>query len=71
MMQSANEPAQCHPIPAKIGQPATRALAAAGLMNLEMIAQVSESDLLDLHGVGPKAIRILRSAMQEAGIEWP
>ena len=59
-----------HPIPTKIGQPATRALAAAGLMNLEMIAQVSESDLLALHGVGPKAIRILRSAMQEAGIEW-
>jgi len=69
-MQNANEAAQCHPIPAKIGQPAYRALAAAGLMNLEMIAQVRESDLLELHGVGPKAIRILRSAMQEVGIDW-
>lgn len=69
-MNTANEAPHCHPIPGKIGQPAFRALTAAGLMNLEMVAQVRESDLLALHGVGPKAIRILKSAMQEARIDW-
>lgn len=70
-MSEQEEPMVCHPIPSKIGQPAIRALATAGLKNLEMIAQVSEPELLALHGVGPKAIRILRSAMVEVGIEWP
>lgn len=69
-MEKSNEPAQCHPLPRTIGQPAQRVLAAAGLHNLEMVAQVRESDLLALHGIGPKAIRILKSAMQEAGIDW-
>jgi len=66
----SNEQIVCHPIPGKIGQPALRALAAAGIRNLEMVAQVPESELLALHGVGPKAIRLLRSAMQDVGIEW-
>ncbi len=47
----------------KIGQPATRALNAAGVYTLEQVANVSDDELLKLHGVGVKAIRILRQAI--------
>ena len=50
-----------------IGKPATRALAAAGITTLEQVAKLSESTLLAVHGVGPKAIRVLRDALAAAG----
>ena len=49
----------------KIGAPATRALASVGVTRLEQLAGRSEAELLALHGVGPKAIRILREALQD------
>ena len=52
----------------KIGAPATRALEAAGYTQLTEFAQVSESELLSLHGVGPKAIRLIRAALAERGL---
>lgn len=45
--------------------PASRALAEAGYTNLESVAGVPDAELLALHGVGPKAIRILRTALAE------
>ncbi len=45
-----------------IGQPATGALAAIGVTRTSQLAAFSETDLLALHGVGPKAIRILRES---------
>lgn len=45
-----------------IGRPATSALAAAGITRSSQLADYSEQDLLALHGVGPKAIRLLREA---------
>ena len=45
-----------------VGSPAKRALAAAGITRPSQLADYSESDLLALHGVGPRAIRILREA---------
>jgi hypothetical protein len=50
-------------LPKNIGQPATRALKAAGYTTLQEIAALSDSELLDLHGVGPKAVRLLREAI--------
>jgi uncharacterized protein YdhG (YjbR/CyaY superfamily) len=50
-----------------IGSPATRALAAAGITTLEQVRQHRAEDLLALHGVGPKAIAILRSALAVRG----
>lgn len=49
-------------LPPSIGKPATRALANAGLTTLARIAKLSDAELLALHGVGPKAIRLLREA---------
>jgi predicted flap endonuclease-1-like 5' DNA nuclease len=50
--------------PRGLGAPAERAFAHAGYTRLEQLAGVTEKDLLRLHGVGPKAIRTLRSALE-------
>ena len=54
-----------HDLPRGIGAPATRALAAAGLTRLDQLTSFSEAEMLRLHGVGPKAIRLLREALAE------
>ena len=54
-----------------IGSPATRALAEAGITTLEQVGQHRAADLLALHGVGPKAIAILRSALADRGETFP
>jgi hypothetical protein len=50
-------------LPRGIGRPATRALVLAGYTDLDALARVSDAELLRLHGVGPKAIRILREEL--------
>lgn len=57
-------------LPAGIGRPATRALALAGYTRLEQLTQVTERELLQLHGVGPKAVRILRERLGEQGLAF-
>jgi hypothetical protein len=51
-------------LPPGLGAPAERAFAQAGYARLEQFADVTEKDLLRLHGVGPRAIRILRAALE-------
>ena len=46
----------------QIGRPARSALEALGITRLSQLTTYSEPDLLALHGVGPKAIRILRES---------
>ena len=55
-------------LPRGAGQPARRALAAAGYTRLDQLAAVSEAELLALHGVGPKAIAQLRQALAGKGL---
>ena len=55
-------------LPPGIGRPATAALLGAGLRTLEQVAPLSEGELLRLHGVGPKAVRLLRAAVVERGL---
>lgn len=54
----------------RIGAPATSALAAVGVTSLEQVATMQEADLTALHGVGPKAIRLLNAAMAERGLAF-
>jgi hypothetical protein len=54
----------------KIGAPATRALATAGLTTLEAVAAVPERELAAMHGVGPVALAMLREALAEHGLDW-
>lgn len=57
-------------LPRAIGQPATRALTDAGLIRLTQLTEAREADLLALHGVGPKAIRILREELTARGLAF-
>lgn len=51
-------------LPTAIGKPATRALLGAGVRTLTDVAARSEEELLALHGMGPKAMRVLREALK-------
>ena len=53
-----------------IGRPAATALGLAGITSLEEVAEHTEEELLALHGVGPKAVRILREAMAAGGLAF-
>jgi pimeloyl-ACP methyl ester carboxylesterase len=55
-------------LPDGLGKPATRALAEAGYERLEQFTAVSEAEVLRLHGVGPKALRVLRGALAARGL---
>lgn len=52
----------------KLSAPARRALTGAGYTRLEQLAQVPESELAKLHGMGPSAIAALRRALAERGL---
>jgi len=56
--------------PAGLSQPALRALAGAGYMRLDQLATVREADVLRLHGMGPKAIDLLRRALAAKGLSF-
>ena len=54
-------------LPTAIGAPARRALTAAGITRLPQLTTTTEAELLALHGVGPKAVAVLRQALAERG----
>jgi hypothetical protein len=55
-------------LPRNIGAPATRALTAAGYTHLSQLADVPVAELKKLHGVGPKALRLLQEALEQQGL---
>lgn len=54
--------------PADMGMPAINALEHAGIMSLSELAGRTEREIADLHGMGPKGIRILQAALVEANL---
>lgn len=54
----------------KLASPARRALAKAGYRHLEQFTQVTEAEILQLHGMGPNAMETLRAAMAEKGLSF-
>jgi hypothetical protein len=54
-------------LPKAIGRPATQALISAGITTLTQVAELTEAELLAMHGVGPKAVRILGEALSATG----
>ena len=58
------------PFPRAIGNPATDAPAHAGIADLDQLATYTEAEVLALHGVGPKAIGILRATLAERGLSF-
>lgn len=55
-------------LPRGVGRPARRALAEAGYTRLEELTEVREADILEHHGVGPKAVGEIRRALAEKGM---
>ncbi len=54
-------------VPENLANPAKRALAGAGILRLEQLTRMTESEVLQLHGMGPKAMEQLRSALAARG----
>jgi DNA-directed RNA polymerase alpha subunit len=54
----------------KLASPAQRALAGAGITRLDQLTKMTETELLQLHGIGPNAITTLRLALQEKGLTF-
>jgi DNA-directed RNA polymerase alpha subunit len=50
-----------------IGKVARRGLDANGITTLAEVVRKSEKGLLAIHGVGPKAVRILKEALAAEG----
>jgi hypothetical protein len=57
-------------LPPKLGAPAERALAGAGIKNLQQLTKFTETEIKQLHGVGPNAIGKLREALAERGLSF-
>ncbi|SFI50872.1 hypothetical protein SAMN02799624_01114 [Paenibacillus sp. UNC496MF] len=55
-------------LPAGLSKPARRALANAGLTGLAQVARLSAGEFLALHGIGPKAVDLIREAMAVKGL---
>ena len=53
--------------PKGVSQPAIRALASIGVTQVDQLTRFTERELLALHGMGPKAIRIRRAALTAKG----
>ena len=55
-------------LPAKLGAPAERALADAGIKNLKQLTKFTEAEIKQIHGVGPNALGKLRQALADQGL---
>ena len=56
--------------PAGVSGPALRALAQARVRTMAQLAQWTEMDLAKLHGMGPKALRILKEGLAQQGRQF-
>jgi predicted flap endonuclease-1-like 5' DNA nuclease len=58
---------QASDFPASMGKVAPRELIQNGIRNLDQAAKYTEAELLDIHGVGPKAVRIIQEELARDG----
>jgi predicted flap endonuclease-1-like 5' DNA nuclease len=57
-------------LPNEIGKTAARELALNGISTLEQVAGHTRKELVAIHGVGPKAIRILGETLAARGLDY-
>jgi hypothetical protein len=63
-------PQQESNLPPGLSRPAQRALSDAGYRRLEQLAGVSQAEVEELHGVGPKALAQLRYALVAGSLSF-
>ncbi|SEQ85141.1 hypothetical protein [Arthrobacter sp. OV608] len=68
-MSTSDVPAQVGDLP-PLGRPANSALLQAGITSLAAVASLGRRELLAMHGIGPKAVRILEAAAAERGLTF-
>lgn len=56
--------------PETLGAPALRALSGAKITSLVKLRKYSESEISKLHGIGPNALKKLRSALKNKGLSF-
>ena len=66
----AGDQARATELTPRIGRPAREAMTLAGYITYASLERVSAKELLALHGVGPKAIRILEEELAERGLAF-
>jgi DNA-directed RNA polymerase alpha subunit len=69
-MKAARHGQQGNDLSTTLSRPAQRALAGAGYSRLEQFTQLSEADILQLHGMGPKALEQIRCALAARGLSF-
>lgn len=57
-------------LPNEIGRTAARELSQSGITTLEQVAGHAQRERLAIHGVGPKAVRILDEALAARGLGY-
>ncbi|WP_327205102.1 DNA-binding protein [Paenibacillus sp. Soil750] len=57
-------------LPRGVAAPARRALAGAGVTKLHDFTQITETELMKLHGMGPKARDIIREELAAKGLSF-
>ncbi len=53
-----------------LANPARRALLHVGIDTVQKLSGYSEQEILQLHGMGPKSLPILRDALKEHGLSF-
>ena len=69
-MKNNRESVPGNDFPARLSNPARRALANAGISKLEQVSNLSEAELKQLHGIGPNAVEQLRNALEMNGLKF-
>ncbi len=57
-------------LPETLSAPAIRALDREGIRSLAQLAGQTEARVAGLHGMGPKGVAILRTAMKKSGFSF-
>lgn len=68
--EMANEGTEATEFPLGIGKVAHRELAVNGYTRYEELTKVTSAEILAIHGVGPKAVRILEEELTARGLAF-
>ena len=57
-------------LPPELAAPAQRALAVAGIQNLKQLTKFSETEIKQMHGIGPNALVQLQNSLNDRGLSF-
>jgi DNA-directed RNA polymerase alpha subunit len=57
-------------LPGELAAPAQRALAGARIHNLNQLSKFTETEIKQMHGIGPNALKQLRGALDNRGLSF-